>query len=171
MNYDSIGKNIRSYRIKRKLRQEDLAEITDLSVTYIGMVERGEKIPALETFIKILPQAPIDLKYIIELDRRGSDDCVFYQCDNHEFDAYVEKFGFQNLNILYNQMAKATQVKYRAYADYLSNTQTRPLFKGCANDYFFALRSLLLKCVPFLRIDEDAVMRFHKFADTDELPF
>ena len=54
MNYDSIGKNIRSYRIKRKLRQEDLAEMTDLSVTYIGMVERGEKIPALETFIKIL---------------------------------------------------------------------------------------------------------------------
>ena len=47
-----------------------------------------------EAFIKILPQAPIDLKYIIELDRRGSDDCVFYQCDNHEFDAYVEKFGF-----------------------------------------------------------------------------
>jgi len=54
MNYESIGRNIRAYRIRRKLRQEDLAELTDLSVTYIGMVERGEKLPAMETFIKIL---------------------------------------------------------------------------------------------------------------------
>ena len=35
------------------MRQEDLAEKTDLSPNYIGMVERGEKIPALETFLKI----------------------------------------------------------------------------------------------------------------------
>lgn len=53
MNFDSIGKNIRKYRIGRKLRQEDLAEKTGLSVTYIGMIERGEKIPSLETFISI----------------------------------------------------------------------------------------------------------------------
>ena len=65
MNYDSIGKNIRSYRIKRKLRQEDLAEITDLSVTYRGMVERGEKIPALETFIKILNALEVSADIIL----------------------------------------------------------------------------------------------------------
>ena len=65
LNYDSIGKNIRSYRIKRKLRQEDLAEMTDLSVTYIGMVERGEKIPALETFIKILNALEISADIIL----------------------------------------------------------------------------------------------------------
>ena len=35
------------------MRQEDLAEKTSLSTNYIGMVERGEKIPALETFLKI----------------------------------------------------------------------------------------------------------------------
>lgn len=36
------------------MRQEDLAERAGLSTNYIGMVERGEKIPALETFINIL---------------------------------------------------------------------------------------------------------------------
>ena len=35
-----------------------------------------------------------DLCYIIQLDRRGADDCVFYDCDNHDFVKYVEKFGF-----------------------------------------------------------------------------
>ena len=36
------------------MRQEDLAEKTGLSANYIGMLERGEKLPALYTFISIL---------------------------------------------------------------------------------------------------------------------
>ena len=47
-----------------------------------------------EKLIKDMPAAPTHLKYIIELDRRGSDDCVFYQCNNSEFEDYVESFGF-----------------------------------------------------------------------------
>lgn len=35
-----------------------------------------------------------DMKYIIELDRRGTNDCVFYDCDNPAFTEYVESFGF-----------------------------------------------------------------------------
>lgn len=35
-----------------------------------------------------------DLRYIIQLDRRGADDCVFYSCDNPDFIDYVEDFGF-----------------------------------------------------------------------------
>ena len=54
MKLDTIGKNIRKFRLVKKLRQEDLAERTGLTANYIGMVERGEKIPSLETFIKIL---------------------------------------------------------------------------------------------------------------------
>ena len=53
MNLDSIGKRIRQFRVEKNMRQEDLAEKTGLSANYIGMVERGEKIPSLETFIHI----------------------------------------------------------------------------------------------------------------------
>ena len=65
MNFESIGKNIRAYRVRKKLRQEDLAELSDLSVTYIGMVERGEKIPALETFIRILNALEVSADVIL----------------------------------------------------------------------------------------------------------
>ena len=54
MELSSIGKNIRKYRQQTKMRQEDLAEKTGLSVNYIGMIERGDKIPALDTFIAIV---------------------------------------------------------------------------------------------------------------------
>lgn len=54
MNTYKIGANIRKCRTSTGMRQEDLAEATNLSTTYIGMVERGEKTPSLETFISIL---------------------------------------------------------------------------------------------------------------------
>lgn len=35
-----------------------------------------------------------ELKYIVQLDRRGKNDCVFYDCENNEFTKYIESFGF-----------------------------------------------------------------------------
>lgn len=37
---------------------------------------------------------PPDLKYIVEYDRKGNQDCVFYRCDNRDFVEFVENFGF-----------------------------------------------------------------------------
>lgn len=54
MELESIGRNIRKYRLMKKLRQEDLAERTNLTNNYIGAIERGEKIPSLETLIVII---------------------------------------------------------------------------------------------------------------------
>ncbi len=53
MDWNDIGRNIRRKRLERNWRQDDLAELAGLSGSYIGMVERGEKMPKLETFIKI----------------------------------------------------------------------------------------------------------------------
>lgn len=65
MELETIGRNIKKYRIEKKLRQEDLAEKTDLSSNYIGMVERGEKTPSLETFISILNALEISVDMVL----------------------------------------------------------------------------------------------------------
>ena len=45
--------------------------------------------------VKDYPNCPFeDLRYLIQLDRRGECDCVFYDCDSPEFEKYVESFGF-----------------------------------------------------------------------------
>ena len=54
MDYRSIGSNLRKIRVQNKLRQEDVAERANLSVNYVGAVERGERLPSLETFIALL---------------------------------------------------------------------------------------------------------------------
>ena len=54
MDWSSIGRNLRIYRRESGLRQEDLARAAGVSGNYIGMVERGEKIPSLETLVALL---------------------------------------------------------------------------------------------------------------------
>lgn len=48
MKLDTIGKNIRKFREIKKLRQEDLAEKTDLTTNYIGMISEEKKSPHLK---------------------------------------------------------------------------------------------------------------------------
>lgn len=48
------------------MRQEDLAEKVNLSTNYIGMIERGEKIPALDTFVKIVNCLDISADILLE---------------------------------------------------------------------------------------------------------
>lgn len=53
MTDKAIGRRIRKARESRGWKQETLAEKAGLSVSYIGMIERGEKLPRLETFITL----------------------------------------------------------------------------------------------------------------------
>lgn len=53
MDLHDMGKRIRQKRMSRSMTQEQLAEVTGLSIPYIGMIERGDRTPSLETFIQI----------------------------------------------------------------------------------------------------------------------
>lgn len=65
MDWTSIGRNLRVYRQEAGLRQEDLAAAAGVSTNYIGMVERGEKIPSLETFVALLNALQVSADMIL----------------------------------------------------------------------------------------------------------
>lgn len=46
-------------------------------------------------FVRDFAQSHLDLNYLIEFDRQGSNDCVFYDCDNPSFIDYISAFGFR----------------------------------------------------------------------------
>lgn len=48
-----IGFAIKIERMKLKISQEKLAELSDCSMSYIGFIERGEKSLSLYSFLKI----------------------------------------------------------------------------------------------------------------------
>ena len=53
MDQKAIGKRIKSVREKKGLTQEQLAEQVNLSPMHIRVIERGNKLPRLETLINI----------------------------------------------------------------------------------------------------------------------
>lgn len=46
-------------------------------------------------FIKDFPEPPVPTKYVIEIDRRGKGQAVYYDCANSKFEEYVTSFGFK----------------------------------------------------------------------------
>ena len=54
MNSDSMGKKIREYRSKQGWSIEECSEKIGISAQYLGNIERGNKVPQLKTFIKML---------------------------------------------------------------------------------------------------------------------
>lgn len=63
------------------------------SVFFPADEEIGDK--GAKALVTDFPIAPGGLKYLIELDRQGIDDCVFYQCVNEPFIEFIESFGFK----------------------------------------------------------------------------
>lgn len=47
-----------------------------------------------EKFVKSEYIVNNNVNYIIEIDRRGTNDCVFYSCDNPEFEEFIESTGY-----------------------------------------------------------------------------
>ena len=58
----------------------------------------GEEIGGVGAYelIDFFPSCPFqELKFMIELDREGRNDCVFYHCNNKTFIKKIESYGFR----------------------------------------------------------------------------
>lgn len=53
MDGKAVGRRIKEAREKRHLTQEELAARIDISPTHVSVIERGTKIPRLDTFVAI----------------------------------------------------------------------------------------------------------------------
>ena len=59
-----FGKTVRRLRTELGWTQEDLADAAELTTTYVGQVERGDKVPSLTVVLKLargLSVRPADL--------------------------------------------------------------------------------------------------------------
>ncbi len=48
-----VYNNIKKYRLDKKLSQNRLAELTNISVDYISLIENGKRTPSLKRLIAI----------------------------------------------------------------------------------------------------------------------
>lgn len=63
---EKFGKRIKLLRNEAKISQEELASISGLHRTYIGMIERGEKNITLKNIEKIAISLNIDISELLK---------------------------------------------------------------------------------------------------------
>ena len=68
----TLGNRLRSYRIRLKLSQEEVAERAELHPTYIGQLERGEKNATLSSVARVAQALDVSLETLFENITTGS---------------------------------------------------------------------------------------------------
>ena len=53
MDAKTVGQRIKAAREKKNLTQDELAALVNISTTHMSVIERGVKIPRLDTFVTI----------------------------------------------------------------------------------------------------------------------
>lgn len=65
LDTQKMGLRIRIARKERKWCQDDLAEHIGKSTNYVGMIERGERMPKLDTFVDIITELGITADQVL----------------------------------------------------------------------------------------------------------
>lgn len=62
-----MGKQIKEARGQQKMTQEELAEEAEISPSFLGMIERGQRIPSIMTISKICNSLAISIDELLGL--------------------------------------------------------------------------------------------------------
>jgi len=65
VNKLTMGDRMREARKKQKLTQEQLAERLDISVEFVGQIERGLKLPSMQVFVKMVEALNVSADYLL----------------------------------------------------------------------------------------------------------
>lgn len=67
MNYKLIGAKLRKARKKMRMTQEQAAECIDMSASFIGHIERGSRIPSVETIVRLCKLYHVSADMILDV--------------------------------------------------------------------------------------------------------
>lgn len=79
MDYQRLGERIREERLRLNLTQATLAEAIDISDTYMGAIERGERSLTLETLVKLVNRLGVSVDYMLTDSVSDSDPNILEQ--------------------------------------------------------------------------------------------
>jgi len=65
IDYKELGKRIRAERRRQDLTQEKLAEMADISESFMGHIERGGRTLSIETLAKLANALNLSIEYIV----------------------------------------------------------------------------------------------------------
>ncbi len=79
MDYKGLGNRIREERLRLHLTQAQLAEAVDISDTYMGAIERGERSLTLDTLVRLVNRLGVTVDYLLADSISDSDANIMEQ--------------------------------------------------------------------------------------------
>lgn len=79
MDYKRLGERIREERLKLNLTQAKLAEAVDISDTYMGAIERGERSLTLDTLVRLANRLGVTVDYLLSDSVADTDSNITEQ--------------------------------------------------------------------------------------------
>lgn len=79
MNYKRLGERIREERRRLNLTQAQLAEAIDISDTYMGAIERGERSLTLDTLVRLVNRLGVTIDYLLSDSVSDNDSNIMEQ--------------------------------------------------------------------------------------------
>lgn len=79
MNYKRLGERIREERKRLNLTQAQLAEAIDISDTYMGAIERGERSLTLDTLVRLVNRLGVTVDYLLSDSVTDTDSNIMEQ--------------------------------------------------------------------------------------------
>ena len=67
MNYKLMGAKLRKARKRIRLTQEQAAEQVEISASFIGHIERGSRIPSVETMVRLCKLYHVSADVILDV--------------------------------------------------------------------------------------------------------
>lgn len=64
-----FGQHLRQIRLNRRMTQERFAEVLDISVDFLSLVERGRSAPSFETLDKIAKRLRVQVSELFTFER------------------------------------------------------------------------------------------------------
>ena len=79
MDYNRLGERIREERLRLNLTQAKLAEDIDISDTYMGAIERGERSLTLDTLVRLVNRLGVTVDYMLADSVDDNDSNIMEQ--------------------------------------------------------------------------------------------
>ena len=100
-----LARNIKTFRGRRNWSQANLAEKSGLSVVYISDIERGNKWPYLDSFIKLANALEVEIYELLKPEEAlpSKDYNNIYRKHTAEVNAIINK----NIKIMEENISKA----------------------------------------------------------------
>lgn len=111
MELKSIGRKIKEQRVKKNISQEELAEIVDVTPSYISNLERGNRLASLKTTLDIVNALDMSFDYL-----------MLENMKNNSKEIKIDKNLIEFKNILEQIVDKGLIEEYITYCRGIANS-------------------------------------------------